>query len=1221
MTTHISARMAWHMDGWNGHICSDPGRNCHCVGVQSYPGDKIKDRRDLNWEKSVAGQACSGLEQAPPCIYSINAFGQDTLTASDEPPPFFGSGEQTNWTLPPATVCVWPYEAMYDKEKAHTHGRVDNHKRLKLADDYFAAIDEGESLVFHYANYSNPFSTEDDKRYVVVGLARIKKVGDPIYYEGTDEETKQKFGGGYVWQRSVETHYPEQGMRIPYHQYLQSENVLRDTSNKEVLEKITFVPENPHGFKYGSRHISDDGALVLVERFIEIADYLRSIGDKSENWTKRLEWLNGLVAELWQNRGLYPGLANVLRMVGLSEVVAHYHKLSKKGQGDGFRDVVVTWLNGDTDSLPGVKIAADAAKVRKQWMRRTNEERRLLADILPRFDLPLEQMETLLSEKRAEHGLDVDLEEIAENPYLLSERYVGKNPKDVIPFACIDNGVFPSLELGGSFLLEQEDPLRLRALCVDRLKYETKHTFMTCEQLMQDVKKKLNALPSWKAASFTERDIELERETFEPAVFLRREGKKNYAYLRTVYDAEREIEKRVNELVRLPDITFKSPITEEHWTDFLYDVESKLARVESEKYGQAISAQAKICAQVFNKPVSVIYGSAGTGKTTIIKAVLGAINKVHGANAKYLLLAPTGKAADRIREKTSKDGASTIHSFLARRGWLNDNLTIKQDGGEREESATIYVIDESSMLDLELAAALFRAIKWNSVQRLIFVGDPNQLPPIGRGRVFADIIEWLRKKNSDCVGELTVNLRQMGNQAADKGSGILALAGLFTHREHRKKKDQGDATLAEQMFKRLQDLPVDGVVDKDLRVVRWKDSDDLMENLVRRMIADMEEDTGEKHDSDAAHKLWAAAAKGDGNIWRPEYHQVITPYRHESFGTEAINHRVQKEARGGGLDRIGHVNGITLFDKVLQFRNRGKSDSIWAYNFEARENQQVEIYNGELGFAVPHPFDGKKWTSPYFRLKRFQVQFARKSDLRVAYGQQLGYTEIKGKKRPLPNETPEDNLELAYAISVHKAQGSEFERVYFVVPQEKTNLLSRELFYTGITRATCHCTIFVQGEDIIAPLLRMRRPEHSHLEGINTSLFNFEPAPENFEMLRREGHLEEYRIHPTLADIMVRSAPEVIVANTLFDRDISFYYEKPLYAPDGSFYLPNFTVTHRGEEYYWEHLGIMEKDEHKRHWDEKKAWYERHFPEKLITTAEFGDLSNEASCIIDEQFV
>ena len=88
----------------------------------------------------------------------------------------------------------------------------------------------------------------------------------------------------------------------------------------------------------------------------------------------------------------------------------------------------------------------------------------------------------------------------------------------------------------------------------------------------------------------------------------------------------------------------------------------------------------------------------------------------------------------------------------------------------------------------------------------------------------------------------------------------------------------------------------------------------------------------------------------------------------------------------------------------------------------------------------------------------------------------------------------------------------------------------------------------------------------------------------------------------------------------LFDRDISFLYEKPLYAPDGSFYLPDFTIIWRGEKFYWEHLGLLEREEYKRHWDTKKAWYEKHFSGHLVTTEESGNLSIEAMKLIETKF-
>ena len=180
---------------------------------------------------------------------------------------------------------------------------------------------------------------------------------------------------------------------------------------------------------------------------------------------------------------------------------------------------------------------------------------------------------------------------------------------------------------------------------------------------------------------------------------------------------------------------------------------------------------------------------------------------------------------------------------------------------------------------------------------------------------------------------------------------------------------------------------------------------------------------------------------------------MISPYLHEDFGTVPVNLRLQQEARSGALGRVGSLAGITLFDKVMQNRNRGPSESLMAWNLTSKTTDRCEIFNGELGYVVPHELDTtkKQWQGTGFRLKRFSVQFSRKEHLAVGYGRDLGSYHRNGREFRIKDELPEDNLELAYAISVHKSQGSEFDRVYFILPKQKIALLSPELFYTGIT--------------------------------------------------------------------------------------------------------------------------------------------------------------------------
>ena len=81
MTTHISARLAWHDSGWNGRICKNPKANTYCVGQYSFPGDMISLRRNIEAEEEHAGSAIKDLDYIPPCIWTCNAFGEKELVA------------------------------------------------------------------------------------------------------------------------------------------------------------------------------------------------------------------------------------------------------------------------------------------------------------------------------------------------------------------------------------------------------------------------------------------------------------------------------------------------------------------------------------------------------------------------------------------------------------------------------------------------------------------------------------------------------------------------------------------------------------------------------------------------------------------------------------------------------------------------------------------------------------------------------------------------------------------------------------------------------------------------------------------------------------------------------------------------------------------------------------------------------------------------------------
>ena len=458
MPVHLTARLAWHDSGWNGRVCRDPARNTYCVGCYSYPGDMIAEQRDLKWEKKHAGEPIDQTDHISPCIYSANAFGKEQLTAYARPPEFFRDETQTRkWDLPAASVCVWPYEEMYG-EDLRQEGGYDNEERRERAKAFFNALVKDQSLIFYYANYSNPLSEDEAQRYVLIGLSRIKNIGRELMYSGCSERVRQRYGGGFVWDRTITSHYPEQGLRLPYHLYIEQ---------PDSLERFALSPENPRTCKYGSRHVSDDDALGLVEQFLVAVTALQEMGDKSENWAARKKWLQDLVGELWQNRGLYPGLPSVLQLLNLSGAIPFFKAEAAAGREQQAYAAIFNLLEGRATSLPKVKMDSEALrKVSRAWKVRDTEEQSLLKDTLPRFHLSPEQIQALLSDDRSDNCITASLSEISENPYVLAEQYVGNDPDDVIPWGLIDRGALPSPELGGGNLVDLDDPKRMRALAV-----------------------------------------------------------------------------------------------------------------------------------------------------------------------------------------------------------------------------------------------------------------------------------------------------------------------------------------------------------------------------------------------------------------------------------------------------------------------------------------------------------------------------------------------------------------------------------------------------------------------------------------------------------------------------------------------------------------------------------------------------------------------------------
>ena len=1188
MPTHMTLRLAWHNDGWNGRICEKPERNTYCVGCSSYPGEMIREQRDLRWEKENAGKPISDLDTPPPCMYSASVFSDSATEVYSEPPEFFNDETKTRfWKLPPFTACTWPYEAMYNKPDVKIGNSFDYDKRLKYSEEHFSEIERDKSLVFYYANYSNPVSTDENPVYVLVGVARIKEIAPTIYYDNCSDRTLEKYKG-FVWQRGVTSHYPDEGLRLPYHRYL---------DDPVTLNKFAVIPENSGLCKYATKHVSDDEALGLLESLLESVRIVRDdVQDDSENWQQRIEWLESLIGELWKSRGAFPGMPAVLEVLGLAEAISGFREAVESGKEQQAVDEVRQFVSGGADELLGF-YPDDIARVRRKVMLEIDDNEELWLDVLPRCSLSVQQIKSIVGESRDGSGVTASLTEITKNPYLLAEQYVGKESSDQIRWSIVDRGMLPSPDLQASGTFRKDDPERLRALLLETLKGNHQQTFMRADHLLEQVNSRIKAQPEWKQNFVSEKYLKVDREFYKGAIHLRDEDDELYLYDRVRWEDERFIEEVFNQRLVAADIQLKRPVGDEFWRKVLYKSESSLVEKAGARYEEAVRKQQEACSTILNKRFAAITGGAGTGKTTIVSALIKAIRKVEGEGAGVAVLAPTGKATDRLR--AGFDDAAlrsvntrTIHSILARYGWLNQNMTFKKSGGKRIQEFGTIIVDECSMIDLTLMAALFRAIDWDCVTRLILVGDAAQLPPIGVGKVYAEIVTYLRGDYPDNLASLTENLRKMESQAEGKGDGILTLASCFINDAVRGSQEESEPQSLER--KRLiSRLHEGGEVDRDLRIVYWEDAEYLQETVVEEITKDFEELLDVKGEGLEAAEIWKKALDEDINCM-----QILSPVRGDLFGTESINQKVQGVKSAGFLERKGELDGFTYFDKVIQVVNRPESNPLRGYDHRIRDKVELEIFNGEIGKVVPTGKWGAALRSRG-RIKQFSVQFSGKENISVNYG--------------FPADKPEGNLELAYALSVHKAQGSEFNRVYVVLPQGRASAQQMELIYTALTRASQHCTVFVQ--DSVETLVNAMRPEQSALKLINSSLFNFNPVRP--ELAAKSGWYEAGKIHEALTGDMVRSKSEVIITNLLHERGVAFWYEKPLLAPDGTLYLPDFTVKHLGEEYYWEHVGMLADPEYEQHWEEKKAWYEKHFPGKLFTTMESSELSRSAQEVIE----
>jgi hypothetical protein len=305
---------------------------------------------------------------------------------------------------------------------------------------------------------------------------------------------------------------------------------------------------------------------------------------------------------------------------------------------------------------------------------------------------------------------------------------------------------------------------------------------------------------------------------------------------------------------------------------------------------------------------------------------------------------------------------------------------------------------------------------------------------------------------------------------------------------------------------------------------------------------------------------------------RVEAINIIAPYRHKPSGVDNINLIVQETLRGKEIVDKWNKWGYVFNDKVLQVRNK----TYYAYNHLSKEeknkNEEYYVPNGTLGYVFPKKND------------KVQLKFPKDYDKYSFY---------------LSKKQTNEMIELGYATSVHKAQGSQFNVTIIIIPAEDSDFLDREMLYTGLTRSTDIQIILIQKDlTILKSRLWLGKSE---MVKRNSSLFSTSKGipPKEFEKYKPEN-----LIHEVLPETFVRSYAEKKISEALVKNEIDFYYEKPLIARDSkSFKLPDFTFKYRRKEYYWEHHGMMNDFDYVQRTEKKRRWYiENGFQDNLIET-------------------